>query len=406
MTDFLKLQKGISAYRNGLIEEAKSIFKKVTSEDPNNETAWLWMGTCVQNTEEKRICFQRVLDINPNNSQATQALLALTSLEMPSMNEMISTPVFQKQAPPIMKDAQSGIFINALNCPMCGSPINKNERECPSCGSVLLITYSGKIFNSTADSKILSEAEKRWKEILRDDPENADANYALGITYLNLHLRDAAEHYLNKAALLAPTSSMVHYNLALALLNENDLSKTSTNFEKAQKEINICCSLAPKFSEAIAFQHYFSGIYLTEINRDEAINEFRKAISTCSTIYFFHYNLGTVLFTIGKKNEAALCFLKALELNPKSFLSNNNLSVLYATEQRWNEAIEYGRNAIECSDASISLKARALTYSTLAHLYWTIGNKREAVEMINKAVSLEPNEQRYRNTLFQFTSQA
>lgn len=48
--------------------------------EPNNENAWLWLYSCVENVEQKKYCLQQALKINPNN-QGAQKLLATFKAE-------------------------------------------------------------------------------------------------------------------------------------------------------------------------------------------------------------------------------------------------------------------------------------------------------------------------------------
>lgn len=74
-----KLQDGIAAARRGDRNTARRLLQDVIDVDPDNELAWIWMASCVTTLSERRNCLERVLEINPNNPRARQALEALNS---------------------------------------------------------------------------------------------------------------------------------------------------------------------------------------------------------------------------------------------------------------------------------------------------------------------------------------
>ena len=77
------LQKGIAALRNGDKTTAQNIFRQALQQQPNDETAWLWLaGTFDENTARIH-CLKKVLAINPANLAAQKALAQLTALEVP-----------------------------------------------------------------------------------------------------------------------------------------------------------------------------------------------------------------------------------------------------------------------------------------------------------------------------------
>ena len=81
------LGQGIEAAQNGERAEARQHLLKVTEEDPDNETAWLWLASISEYPEELLIFLQNVLNVNPTNERAlkwieeTKTLLAKTFVQ-------------------------------------------------------------------------------------------------------------------------------------------------------------------------------------------------------------------------------------------------------------------------------------------------------------------------------------
>jgi Tol biopolymer transport system component len=72
------LRSGIEAAQNNNTILARSTFRQVLEEDPNNELAWMWLAQVVDTQEERRQALQQVLRINPNNERAQEALKRLS----------------------------------------------------------------------------------------------------------------------------------------------------------------------------------------------------------------------------------------------------------------------------------------------------------------------------------------
>ncbi len=69
-----KLQQGIAAAKAGDRNTARRLLEEVVDSDPDNELAWIWLASAVTNLKERRACLQRVLQINPQNRRAQEAL--------------------------------------------------------------------------------------------------------------------------------------------------------------------------------------------------------------------------------------------------------------------------------------------------------------------------------------------
>ncbi len=71
------LRTGIQAARSGNPAVARGILEQVVRQDPSNELAWLWLASVAPSAPERQAHLQRVLQINPDNRRAKQALAKL-----------------------------------------------------------------------------------------------------------------------------------------------------------------------------------------------------------------------------------------------------------------------------------------------------------------------------------------
>jgi len=68
------VREGISAYRAGHKDEARTLLLRAVEIDQYNEQAWLWLSAVVETPEEQRTCLDNVLTINPNSERAKQGI--------------------------------------------------------------------------------------------------------------------------------------------------------------------------------------------------------------------------------------------------------------------------------------------------------------------------------------------
>ncbi|GAB4542095.1 MAG: hypothetical protein Kow0063_33630 [Anaerolineae bacterium] len=68
------LNAGITAAREGRYAQARALLREALQANPRSEQGWLWMSAVVETDDERRICLERVLTINPHNQTAKAGL--------------------------------------------------------------------------------------------------------------------------------------------------------------------------------------------------------------------------------------------------------------------------------------------------------------------------------------------
>ncbi len=71
------LNRAIIAAKAGRKTEARQLLEAVLDTDERNERAWLWLSGVVDSDEERIICLENVLSINPDNQPARKGLAIL-----------------------------------------------------------------------------------------------------------------------------------------------------------------------------------------------------------------------------------------------------------------------------------------------------------------------------------------
>lgn len=72
-------QQGINAAKAGNKDDARQLLQQSIRLEPNNEAAWLWLASVARDQRERAFCLQKILEINPYNDTAKQALAAMNT---------------------------------------------------------------------------------------------------------------------------------------------------------------------------------------------------------------------------------------------------------------------------------------------------------------------------------------
>ena len=71
------LLKGIAAAKAKQVGEALALLRQVVELEPDNQMAWLWLAEVVETDEQRIVCVQNVLALNPDNKPAQEGLALL-----------------------------------------------------------------------------------------------------------------------------------------------------------------------------------------------------------------------------------------------------------------------------------------------------------------------------------------
>jgi hypothetical protein len=85
------LRQGIEKARAGSKAEARALFEEIVEKDAQNEKAWFWLASVLDDDEEKRQALAAVLRLNPNNDRARKALdlIEARTADLPKGDEVL-----------------------------------------------------------------------------------------------------------------------------------------------------------------------------------------------------------------------------------------------------------------------------------------------------------------------------
>ncbi|MGZ5051293.1 MAG: O-linked N-acetylglucosamine transferase family protein [Methylobacter sp.] len=157
----------------------------------------------------------------------------------------------------------------------------------------------------------------------------------------------------------------------------------------ALEEAEYCLRHAIELNPSDYNHFYNLGNTLRELKKiDEAISAYRQALLINPLFSWAHYNLGLTFDEQGQVEEAMASYKEALKVDPQHYDANLNLGALYEAEGVLSKAISYYRAAIE-SDPN-----RAPAYNNLALALQNAGLPAEGLEMGQQALKLEPGQHR------------
>src|ERR1051325_10119992 len=82
------LNEAIRLIRMGQREEGRQMLEEILEADESNEDVWLWLSAVVDNDEDREICLENVLAIDPNHAAAQRGLASLRAGRF-NVNEML-----------------------------------------------------------------------------------------------------------------------------------------------------------------------------------------------------------------------------------------------------------------------------------------------------------------------------
>jgi hypothetical protein len=108
------LRQGIAAAKAGDAQRAYDLLLKVAEVDEYNEQAWLWLSSVVESDQDREVCLENVLAINPDNKLAKVGLVHLRekAAGRPAPSESELQPPLQPETPPDHPDAEMNAEIS------------------------------------------------------------------------------------------------------------------------------------------------------------------------------------------------------------------------------------------------------------------------------------------------------
>ncbi|MGJ5813952.1 response regulator [Paludibaculum fermentans] len=221
----VRLREAVAAAKLGHKSMARRLFRELVDSDPQNEEAWLWNAALAETPDEAHRSLVKVLDINPNNHHALNALALQRLREAALRQQRAEAALGQKQqaaaaassgeiqpAPVIVQKPPVPFPTPATQvwpCPLCMAESTHPIERCERCGALLTLASLDDLAASRdVDENALSEAIQRLLKEMRTHP-TFEGHLNLARAYLNLNHSAEALPHLEKASQLKPGEATV-----------------------------------------------------------------------------------------------------------------------------------------------------------------------------------------------------
>lgn len=255
----------------------------------------------------------------------------------------------------------------------------------------------------------IEQAEALYRNVIDEEPANADARHLLGVAahqrgdhrlaiesilaaiaanesvplyhsnlgaaYRTAGRLDEAIAAFQSALMLQPDFAEAHYNLALAFEELGRIDDALLGFRKT-------IDLAPEFADAYVNR---GRLLSTRDQFDEAIACLREGLAACPDSAELSYNLGNALQATDQLEDAAAAYRDAIRLQPHVAAIHNNLGTVLKSLERFDEAAA-------CFDQALELdpEFRDARYNALALRSENV-NPDESIQELRAALEQQPD---------------
>jgi tetratricopeptide (TPR) repeat protein len=218
----------------------------------------------------------------------------------------------------------------------------------------------------------LAEAVSLYRQVLSQEPRNADALHLYGVALATMGRTQDAAPILAAAVSIQPSNPAMLTNLGNAL---NELGKLG--------EAIACFDRAVGVKPDLGAAYRGRGIALLRLRRlDPALASMSQALRFMPNDAQVQSDLGVVLESLGRLEEALQCFKRAVTMNPRHAEAHHNLALVESA---------LGRNvaALASLDRALALQPRQpALHANRGNILRALGRPAEALLSYERALAL------------------
>lgn len=217
-----------------------------------------------------------------------------------------------------------------------------------------------------------NEIEK-LQSLLQEDPSNFQARRELSILLAKDGFNEEALSNLKYLIKYFPEDAEIYYNIGI-------LHEKLKEFENAEQAYKSAIDISPQEDF-----YYNLGEVLVSLEKwDEAIDVFKKVLQTDSNDGNCYFNLGLCYLNKEETNLAIDSFQQAINLNPQDIFAYFYLGSIYENNGLTNFAVENYKKVLEISPDY------SWAYYNLASISYKNENLEEAKEYLIKTIETNP----------------
>ncbi len=128
------LDQGLAAAKSGDRVYARQQLQRVIEADDHHLQAWQALSDVAATLEDREVCLENVLALDPNNSQAREQLeWVRAQIAAVPEEEVVAALAPVSVSPPIGIDFADDNFDDPLLCVYCGHLTQETDTRCPNC---------------------------------------------------------------------------------------------------------------------------------------------------------------------------------------------------------------------------------------------------------------------------------
>ncbi len=168
-----ELDAAIQQIKTGQPLTARQMLIEILKHDPQNEDAWMWLSSVVDDDNQRRDCLERALVIDPTNESARLQLNQMLQPQ-PYLSSDSSPPrpfTKSRSRSDILDDVVETRLVT-LACPTCGAALDitpdKDLFICQACGNSHVVKRSA---GMVALEPVLKQMREMREEVYRSTRE-------------------------------------------------------------------------------------------------------------------------------------------------------------------------------------------------------------------------------------------
>ncbi|MEO5333454.1 MAG: tetratricopeptide repeat protein [Magnetococcus sp. YQC-5] len=220
----------------------------------------------------------------------------------------------------------------------------------------------------------LQEAEKLYRQLLQQQPNNQDALNLLGFLFHQSGKRELAVEYINKAIAMDPGQPLFYNNLGIVIQNQGKHQEAIACYQKA-------LAINPAYHAAYS---NMGTVMQAQGKFDEAMACHQKALELEPDFFEAYANIGNVLCDQGKLDESLVWYDKALAIQPKYINALHNIGYVLQKMGKLDEAIRVLQRALEIKPDYLE------ALNSMGNVLQDQGNFSEAIVYYKKALGFNP----------------
>jgi tetratricopeptide (TPR) repeat protein len=247
------LQQGIAAAKAGHNEQARQLLMQVVEIDERSEKGWLWLSEVVEATDDRRICLENVLAINPQHAHARAGLEWLDQVASTPVEEQDRCPRCEAAIPSSGSTCPHCGLPLIVVCPSCGEYVDVDQGTCPHCSYTLGDFREGAYYHlALAEAHVANRRMDHAQDALArarmeapDDPQVLAGSAAL---YAQLGRTDQAMAAYERAIAGDPDNARLYAGLGALYRGRGQMEQAPDLYQKAGElagdDPSLLCELA------------------------------------------------------------------------------------------------------------------------------------------------------------------